>query len=81
MATVTPTGDGKMNAATTQERNAIIAFLEYQGRAFNALDNLTAYLDDHLGANPDTLNWGNVGDMGHIADRLELLVGEIGAGR
>ena len=62
-----------MNAATKTRRHPIDAFIEQQRRCRELLAELTERVEDHNGVDPDTLHWGNVGDMEHIASVLEEL--------
>ena len=54
------------------------AFLSAITDADNALDEIKAHLNNHLGTNPDDLHWGNVGTAQEIAARLNEILEFIG---
>ena len=55
--------------ATTQTFSARYIRLMNQVQA--ELDALQAKADNHFDTNPDTLNWGNVGDLNSILTLLK----------
>ncbi len=59
-------------AATT--RTATIAFMEHHHRIQSALEKLQKFQEDHYGANPDKLNWGDVSDISFRADAINQIV-------
>ena len=46
-------------------------------RTQNALDRLNAWADTIHDVNPDTVNWGHVGSLEHIAAMLEDVLSAI----
>ena len=60
--------------APTKNAKAIKRYLQHIGRAQNAMFFIEQYLDDHGEVAPDDVNWAHVGDMGHVADKLEELL-------
>ena len=34
------------------------------------LQRLAAFSDDHFGVAPDEVNWGHVGNLGYVTERL-----------
>lgn len=46
------------------------AFLAAKFEIDAMLDRLAALSADHFGANPDRINWGDVGTMQHYRDKL-----------
>lgn len=48
-------------------------FLERLGEVRRMVRALDLAAQDHYGVDPDTLNWGHVGDMGRIADQLQAI--------
>jgi hypothetical protein len=49
---------------------AVAAFTFHLGKVEALLDQLNEACDDHLGVNPETLDWGHVG----LAQRLQYLL-------
>ena len=41
-----------------------------------AIDQLRQRLDNHMDCiNPDTVNWGHVGDLNYVMDSLDEIIG------
>lgn len=53
--------------------NALDAFLARKAEIDTALERLKALSDDHFNSNPDEVNWGHVGDLGHYAELLKQI--------
>ena len=54
----------------TPKNTALSPFLQGLAAVEAELDELKANASDHFGTNPDTLNWGNVGDLSRILHLL-----------
>ena len=35
------------------------------------LDKIKGHMDDHMGIDPDSVNWGHVGTAQHVLEQLE----------
>jgi hypothetical protein len=49
---------------------ALQAFMATCTEIDDLLGRLHALRDDHFGADPDAVHWGDVGSAGHVADKL-----------
>ena len=58
--------------------DAIADFLTHQGNIRALLRNLTAINEDHMGTNPDTLTWADVGQIAAIKHDLEIICEKAG---
>lgn len=56
-----------------QQSNALDTFLARKAEIDNALERLKALSDNHFNADPDEINWGHVGDLGHYAELLKQI--------
>ena len=52
---------------------ALTAFLAKKAEIDTALARLTALSADHFGADPDLVNWGDVGTLGYYAEQLRYI--------
>jgi hypothetical protein len=61
---------------TTQRRRspdnaqALAAYVARKAEIDAMLQRLASFSDDHFGVTPDDATWGNVGDLGFVAERL-----------
>lgn len=53
--------------------NALDAFMTTKGEIDAMLERLAALSDDHFGADPDAINWGDVGTLNHYASSLRQI--------
>ena len=71
---------------TTQAHDATAAFMIKKAEIDDMLKRLQGLSDDHFNANPDALNWGDVGSLGYYSDLLRRITdsafseGEFAAG-
>jgi len=59
---------------TTRQSNkdqAREAFLLQIGNARELITLLSRHLDDHMGADPDEVNWAHAGDAGRLVEDLK----------
>lgn len=63
-----------MNAKPT----ARDAYHAYTAAIHAKLERLRQLADDHFGHDPDVINWGLVGDLGQVEDRLDELRASFG---
>lgn len=52
---------------------ALAAFLARKAEIDAMLGRLQALSDDHFGAEPDRVTWGEVGTLGHYAELLKRI--------
>ncbi len=52
---------------------ALAAFVSRKAEIDEMLVRLQPLSDDHFNVGPDEVNWGHVGSLGHIAERLREL--------
>lgn len=62
----------KKALAASQEQ-ALGRFMEQIGEINERLAELQAFADEHMGFNPDDINWGHVGTAGFFIERLTEL--------
>lgn len=55
---------------TRSNENALSAFVTAKAEIDEMLKRLTDFSDDHFGVAPDDVNWGDVGNLGHVRERL-----------
>jgi len=67
-----------MNNTETKKETAIDAFIEKNQNALEKLEIIKTALNNHMGTNPDDINWANVGDLGYINEQLDNILGFIG---
>jgi hypothetical protein len=60
----------KTTKTTTNAEKALAEFMSAVEEIRNALAGLQSEADDHLGVDPDAVNWGHVGDAKHILAAL-----------
>ena len=53
-----------------QHEKALGRFMEQIGEINERLAELQTFVDDHMGYNPDDINWGHVGTAGWFLERL-----------
>ena len=58
---------------TTNQEKALAAFVAKKAEIDAMLARLQARSDDHFGADPETLGWGEVAALGHHADLLQRI--------
>ena len=51
-------------------------YIEMMNQVQAELDVLQVKADNHFGTNPDTLNWGHVGDLNNILSLLKKANGK-----
>jgi hypothetical protein len=56
---------------TKAKETALDAFIGTKADIDDLIARLQAASDDHFGRNPDSVNWGDVGSLGHAAKQLE----------
>lgn len=56
-----------------KNEKALQAFMENMSDAKTLFEKLQAHINDHMGINPDDINWGHVGDIGYIVEKLTAL--------
>ena len=56
----------------TQPNNeaAAAAFMQRKAAIDTMLARLIAHSDDHFGIHPDEINYGHVGNLGHVEEKL-----------
>jgi len=61
-----------MNTRDTKTNDkALFAFLAAKVAIDTMLARLTQLSEDHFDTDPDTISWGDVGDLGRIAEILQ----------
>ena len=63
----------KRTPKTTSQEKALAAFVAKKAAIDAMLARLQALSDDHFGADPETLAWGEVAALGHHADLLKRI--------
>ena len=61
------------SARTTE--TALDAFIARKIEIDTMLARLQALSEDHFGADPERVNWGDVGRLGHYAELLKRITG------
>ena len=62
-----------MTMSTTRRAandEALAAFVTRKAEIDAMLERLAAFSDDHFGVAPEDVSWGDVGDLGHVIERL-----------
>jgi hypothetical protein len=59
--------------AKSKRESALDAFMAKKAEIDTMLAQLTALSDDHFETNPDEINWGHVGTLGHYASLLKQI--------
>ena len=59
--------------AGSNKENALAAFIATKVEIDTMLARLTALSADHFETNPDGINWGHVGTLGHYASLLRRI--------
>ncbi|SHF40208.1 hypothetical protein SAMN05444279_1373 [Ruegeria intermedia] len=66
----TPRHELRAEKARCNRDAALGAFVSRKAEIDEMLARLQALSDDHFNVSPDEVNWGHVGSLGHIAERL-----------
>jgi hypothetical protein len=53
--------------------DALVAFVQKKAEIDGMLDRIKSLSDDHFGAAPDEINWGDVGTLEHYASLLKRI--------
>jgi hypothetical protein len=61
------------NQIAKSKDDALAAFISRKQEIDQMLARLQALSDDHFGWNPDDINWGHVGTLGHYAELLKRI--------
>ena len=56
-----------------QHEKALGRFMGQIGEINDRLEELQTFADDHMGFNPDDINWGHVGTAGWVLEKLTEL--------
>jgi hypothetical protein len=72
----TPEKDSKMTST-----EALSAFVSRKTEIDKMLEALAAKSADHFDADAEEINWGHVGNLGYIADKLAEICDAIGVAR
>lgn len=56
-----------------RKQNALQAFVAKKAEIDEMLARLTALSADHFGTDPNNLDWGDVGSLGHHAELLKRI--------
>ena len=59
--------------AKSNREQASTAFMAQKAEIDTMLARLTALSADHFETNPDEINWGHVGNLGHYASLLKQI--------
>lgn len=54
-------------------KTALVAFIEKKHDIDNALNRLKSLSESHFNANPESINWSDVAELGRIASMLKEL--------
>jgi hypothetical protein len=60
-------------AKITNQEKALAAFVARKAEIDAMLARLQALSDDHFGADPETVGWGEVATIGHYANLLQQI--------
>ena len=58
---------------TTSQEKALAAFVARKAEIDATLARLQTLSDDHFGADPETVGWGEVATIGHYANLLQQI--------
>lgn len=76
----TPRHELRAEKARRNHEAALAAFIGKKAESDEMLARLQALSDDHFGFDPETVNWGSVGSLDHVASDLreitDFLFGE-----
>ena len=53
------------------KKSAVVAFAEKKAKIDEMLARIQAMSDEHFDLDPDSVSWGDVGSLGHIAESLK----------
>ena len=74
---------GVVNHTTEHTMNAkqtgLDAYLARTAAIHAKLERLQQRADDHVGHDPDAINWGHIGDLGRVESRLDELLAIFGS--
>jgi hypothetical protein len=72
--------NGGKTVTTTAKSNdqALAAFTARKAEIDRMLAKLAELSANHFNVDPDTLHWGNVGDLGYMRDRLTEICEAVG---
>jgi hypothetical protein len=74
-------GSPMANRPTKDNSKALAAFMARKAEIDTMLARLQGLSDEHFNANPDEINWGDVGTLAHYATKLrEITDGAFGEG-
>jgi hypothetical protein len=59
---------------TTAKRTALDAFISHKLAIDDLLQRLQELSEDHFEEHPDEINWGHVGDVARIREKLQDVV-------
>jgi hypothetical protein len=59
--------------ARSSRENALAAFMVKKAEIDTMLERLTTLSADHFETNPEEINWGHVGNLGHYASLLKQI--------
>jgi hypothetical protein len=68
-----PRHERRAETARRQREAALAAFIGRKAEIDAMLARLQALSDEHFNAQPDEVNWGHVGTLGHYADLLRRI--------
>jgi hypothetical protein len=69
----TPRHELRAEKARQNREAALAAFIARKAEIDTMLARLQALSDDHFRRDPETLNWGDVGDLEHYASLLKRI--------
>ena len=64
-----------MTKQPTSREQALAAFVARKAEIDEMLARLQALSDEHFGAEPDAVDWGDVGTVSHYAEQLRRITG------
>lgn len=61
--------------------SALERFMARVAEARELLSTIQAHVDDHFGVDPEDVHWGHVAEAGDVAQRLQVIVGDLEVGK
>ena len=58
---------------------ALDEFINLSGVIRDLLEEFSDHLDDHLGCDPERIDWGDVGDAGYYIEKLRQILDHVNA--
>ncbi|MCL2093803.1 MAG: hypothetical protein FWH12_06375 [Treponema sp.] len=58
--------------------DALNAFIGKIAEASEKAGTLSDFIQNHLGYSPEEVNWGHVGDAGHVLEQLDEILNFLG---